>query len=302
MLNTYIKTFFEVANIGSFSAASEELFISKVAVMNQINSLEKLVGVPLLNRTNRGVTLTEAGQSFYRNARKIQNLSEAALEEARKIGGKSNHIIRIGTSMMRPCNKLVELWERIQSTHLQFNIVPFNDDLDSLNALLNSLGNKIDCFVTPCGSMKILKNYNFLPFSSYKYEIAMSKRHHLAQKEILQWADIYNESLLLVNRGESYVVDEIRDEIARNHTRIKIIDFNGYYDATTFNMCEQMGYLIGTMDIWKNLHPSLVTIPVAWNYEMPYGIVYAKNPSKTVQDLINVIEKNITDSEHFQYR
>ena len=119
----------------------------------------------------------------------------------------------------------------------------------------------------------------------------MSKRHRLAQKEILQWADFYNESLLLVNRGESYIVDEIRDEIIRNHTKIKIIDFNGYYDATTFNMCEQMGYLMGTMDIWENLHPSLVTVPVDWNYEMPYGIIYAKNPSKEVQDFIDIIEK-----------
>lgn len=299
MLNAYMKTFFEVVETGSFSSASEELFLSKVSVMNQINSLENLVGVPLLKRTNRGVMLTDAGQSFYRNARKIQNLSEAALEEARKIGGKNNHIIRIGTSMMRPCNKLVELWERTNSAHLQFNIVPFNDGTDSLNALLNSLGNKIDCFVTPCGSMKILMNYNFLPFSSCKYKIAMSKRHRLAQKEILQWTDIYNESLLLVTRGESYVVDEIRDEVARNHTKIKIIDFNGYYDATTFNMCEQMGYLMGTMDIWKNLHPSLVTIPVAWNYEMPYGIIYAKNPSKEVQDFIDVIEKNTTISKRY---
>ena len=294
MLNAYIKTFFEVVDSGSFSAASEELFLSKVSVMNQINTLENTVGVPLLKRTNRGVTLTEAGQSFYRNARKIQNLSEAALEEARKLGGKNNRVIRIGTSMMRPCNKLVELWERTKSQHLQFNIVPFNDDIDSLNILLNSLAKKIDCFVTPCGSMKILMNYNFLPFSTCKYEIAMSKRHRLAKKEILQWTDLYGESLLLINRGESYIVDEIRDEIARFHTEIRVVDFNGYYDATTFNMFEQKGYLMGTMDIWENLHPSLITMPVAWNYEMPYGIIYAKNPSEVMQDFINMIEKNIT--------
>lgn len=292
MLHMYIKTFLEVADCGSFSAASEQLFLSKVSVMNQINALELHVGVPLLIRTNRGVSLTEAGQSFYRNAKKLQHLSDTALEEARKIGGKTERIIRIGTSLMRPCNQLVELWERTKSPRpdYQFNIVPFDDGADSLNALLNGLGGRIDCFVTPCSSMKLLMNYSFLPFGTCKYEIAMSKKHPLSEKKLLEWTDLDGESLLLVNRGESYVVDEIRDEITRHHQGIHVVDFNGYYDATTFNMCEQMGYLMGTMDLWKNLHPSLVTIPVAWNYEMPYGIMYAKEPSKTVTDFIRAIE------------
>ena len=294
MLNINIKTFLEVVDSGSFSAASEQLFLSKVSVMNQINSLESTVGVKLLNRTNHGVTLTEAGQSFYRNARKMQHLSDTALEEARKIGGKNERIIRIGTSMMRPCNKLVELWERKKPAHAdyQFHIVPFDDGVDSLTALLSSLGGKIDCFVTPCGSMQLLMNYNFLPFGTCKYEIAMSKKHPLAEKNLLEWSDLDNESLLLVKRGESYVVDEIRDEISKHHKKINIIDFNGYYDATTFNMCEQMGYLMGTMDLWENLHPSLVTLPVAWDFTMPYGIMYAKEPSKTVKEFISAIEKN----------
>lgn len=294
MLNTYIKTFLEVVDCGSFSSASERLFISKVSVMNQINSLESHVGVPLLIRTNHGVSLTQAGQSFYQNARKLVHLSDMAIDEARKIGKKNEHIIRIGTSLMRPCNKLVELWERMKSPRpdYQFNIVPFDDGIDSLNALLNSLGDRIDCFITPCSSMKLLMNYNFLPFDTCKYEISMSKKHPLAGKQLLEWEDLDGESLLLVNRGESYVVDEIRDEIIRHHKKITVVDFNGYYDATTFNMCEQMGYLMGTMDLWANLHPSLVTIPVVWNYKMPYGIMYAKEPSKTVKDFISAIEES----------
>lgn len=295
MLNTHIKTFLEVADCGSFSAASERLYITKVSVMNQINSLEDTVGVKLLNRSNQGISLTEAGQSFYRNARKMEQLSDAAIQEARKIGGKYQHVIRIGTSMMRPCNKLVELWETFASPRpdYQFHIVPFDDGIDSLNAMLSSLGSDIDCFVTPCSSMKLLMNYSFMPFSTYKYAVALSKKHRLAEKSLLHWDDLENESLLLVRRGESYVVDEIRDEIIRYHKKISIIDFNGYYNATTFNMCEQMGYLMGTMPLWANLHPSLITIPVAWDYEMPYGIMYAKEPSKEVREFIRFIETHL---------
>ncbi len=289
MLNPTIHTFIEVAESGSFSSAAEKLYISKVSVMNQINALEARVGIPLMNRSNHGVTLTEAGQSFYRNARRLQHLADEAIEEARKIGGKNKRVIRIGTSMMRPCNKLVELWETMEKprAEFQFNIVPFHDGAESLNTLLSGLGEKIDCFVTPCSSMKLLMNYNFLPIGTCQYQIAMSKKHRLAKKSVLKWSDLQGESLLLVKRGESYVVDEIRDEITRNHSDINVVDFNGYYDATTFNMCEQRGYLIGTMDLWANLHPSLVTVPVEWDYEMPYGILYTKEPNEPIKEFIS---------------
>ena len=295
MLNPSIKTFLRVADCGCFSAASEKLYLSKVSVMNQINALEAHIGISLFERTNHGVVLTAAGASLYENAAKLMRLSEDAIRQARQIGGAVSQIIRIGTSMMRPCNSLVELWDNINTDgqEYQFNIVPFNDDTDSLSAMLDSLGDKIDCFVTPCGSMTLTMNYSFLPFRSCRCAVAMSKKHPLAKKEILTWEDLEGESLLLIRRGESYVVDEIRDDILREHPGISVVDFDRYYDISTFNLCEQQGYLMETIDIWAGLHPSLVTIPVDWKYEMPYGILYAKKPSDTVKAFVDVISKAI---------
>ena len=291
LLNPYVKTFIKVADCGSFSSAAEQLYISKVSVMNQINTLESHVGVSLFERTHQGVFLTDAGKSLYKNVEKLMRLSDQAIREARQTERAMSQTIRIGTSMMRPCNNLVELWENIDTKHqdYQFRIVPFNDDIDSLNSMLSGLGNKIDCFVTPCGSMHLLMNYNFLPLRNCKCKIAMSRKHRLAKKEILHWEDFEQESLLLIKRGDSYVLDEMRDEIIRNHSSINIIDFDGYYDISTFNLCEQQGYLMETLDIWAHLHPSLVTLPVEWKYEMPYGIIYDKNPSDAVKAFIDVI-------------
>ena len=293
LLNPYIKTFLKASDCGSFSSAAEQLYISKVSVMNQINALEAHVGVPLFDRTHQGVSLTAAGRSFYKNAEAMVRLSEDSIREARQIGGAVSRTIRVGASMMRPCNSLVELWENIDtgSQEYQFNIVPFNDDADSLNAMLVSLGDRIDCFVSPCGSTSMLMNYSFLPLGSCKCAIAMSKKHPLAKKEVLRWEDLEGESLLLIKRGDSYVLDEMRDEIYRVHPSTQIVDFDGYYDLSAFNLCEQQGYLMETLDMWTDLHPSLTTIPVNWKYEMPYGIIYAKKPSETVKAFVDVIAK-----------
>ena len=290
MLDPYIKTFMKAADCGSFSAAAEQLFLSKVSVMNRINALEARIGVSLFERTHQGIVLTSAGRSFYHNAEKLIRLSENAINEARQIGGSTAQTIRIGTSMMRPCNTLVELWESIGGNReYQFSIVPFNDDIDGLSAMLAALGDKIDCFATPCGSMRLLMNYNFLPFGTRRCAVAMSKKHPLAKKEILCWEDLKNESLLLIRRGDSYVLDEMRDDILRSHKSVNIIDFDGYYDMSAFNLCEQKGYLMETLDMWSGLHPSLVTIPVDWGYEMPYGIMYAKEPSDAMIEFIDII-------------
>ena len=293
MLNPFVKTFLKAAECGSFSSAADQLYISKVSVMNQINALEARVGVPLFERTHSGISLTDSGKSFYQNAQAMVRLSETSIREARQIGGAVSQTIRVGTSMMRPCNSLIELWETTgtDSKEYQFNVVPFNDDSDSLNAMLAAVGDEIDCFVTPCGSMSMLMNYSFLPLGSRKCAIAMSKKHPLAKKEILRWEDLAEQSLLLVKRGESYVLDEMRDEIHRVHTSIHVVDFDGYYDLSAFNLCEQRGYLMETLDMWTSLHPSLTTIPVNWDYEMPYGIIYAKKPSNTVKTFIDVISK-----------
>lgn len=93
MLNPYIETFVQVADCGSFASAAENLYISKVSVMNQINALEKYVGVSLFNRTNHGVNLTDAGRSFYKNAKKMIRLANNAVVDAQQ----TQNIIRIGT-------------------------------------------------------------------------------------------------------------------------------------------------------------------------------------------------------------
>lgn len=71
MFEGRLETFLKVAESGSFTKASEELYITPTAVMKQINSLENELSVSLFARTNRGLTLTKAGESFCADARYI---------------------------------------------------------------------------------------------------------------------------------------------------------------------------------------------------------------------------------------
>src|ERR671938_929211 len=71
----------EVAQRGSFSAAAEALSFTQSAVSQQIAALEREAGTTLVERSARGVRLTEAGEAVVRHAEAIMaRLAEAEAE------------------------------------------------------------------------------------------------------------------------------------------------------------------------------------------------------------------------------
>ena len=72
-----LRIFLLVARHGSFTAAAQTLELAVSSVSRQVAALEEDLGVPLLSRTTRSLSLTEAGALFERRAREIvQNLDE----------------------------------------------------------------------------------------------------------------------------------------------------------------------------------------------------------------------------------
>lgn len=66
-----MSAFVQVVNAGSFSGAAKRLDISPASVTSRIQSLEQQLGIRLLNRTTRKVSLTEEGEAFYQRCNRI---------------------------------------------------------------------------------------------------------------------------------------------------------------------------------------------------------------------------------------
>jgi DNA-binding transcriptional LysR family regulator len=76
-----VEVFAQVVEAKSFSAAAENLGISKSLVSRQVSALEQALAVKLLNRSTRKLSLTEAGSIYYEHCANI--LREAALAQRR---------------------------------------------------------------------------------------------------------------------------------------------------------------------------------------------------------------------------
>lgn len=91
-----LATFHAVARLGSVSAAADELHLTQPAVSIQIAALEESARAPLLQRTGRGVRLTEAGELLDNYARRILDLWREAGEEMATLQGVFAGTLRVG--------------------------------------------------------------------------------------------------------------------------------------------------------------------------------------------------------------
>jgi DNA-binding transcriptional LysR family regulator len=90
-----IAAFVRVVDGGSFSAAAGRLKISKSAVSAHVQRLEERLGVRLLNRTTRRLSLTEAGAAYYRHCKRILSEAEAAEQAASALQREPRGTLRI---------------------------------------------------------------------------------------------------------------------------------------------------------------------------------------------------------------
>lgn len=92
----HLRYFIAVAEWKGFSHAARRLYISQSAISEQISDLENEIGVQLLLRNRRQVILTDAGQVFLEEAKKVLAAADNAIESAqRAIRGQVGNL-RIG--------------------------------------------------------------------------------------------------------------------------------------------------------------------------------------------------------------
>jgi len=90
-----MRTFVRVAERGSLSAVARELGVGQSTVTRHLRELEEAVGVPLLSRTTRRVTMTDEGSRYYADSIQILRLVEQAGDEVRGTRGAPAGTIRI---------------------------------------------------------------------------------------------------------------------------------------------------------------------------------------------------------------
>lgn len=198
----HLKYFIIVAEELHFTRAAEKLFIVQPALSRQIKQLEEELGVLLFTRSKRTVTLTEAGQFFYKEVKNLFLTLDQVKARTKQIEtgfvGKIK-VGYVGSAMMTVLPKLITTLQKKQpELHLELYEIPAKIQMEDLKA------GKIDI-----GFLRLPyeeKDLNHEIVSTETYSVVVPANHRKDEKNYKGLHEFAGENFILPPRsaGERY--------------------------------------------------------------------------------------------------
>lgn len=192
-----LKYFVKIAQMGNFSKASKQLYVSQSALSQQIRLLEDELNVRLFVRNKHSVSLTECGSELLPLAVNILQNVIACRERINSLKDLVRGELNIGvTFTLEPCVR--EAMLGFMKVHPNITV---NAYYRSVSELLHELhNNKVDVMF----SFMPTEEHDFveaIPIASHRLMAAMSTSHPLASKEVVSQHDLCHQRIILPDTG-----------------------------------------------------------------------------------------------------
>ena len=200
-----------IADCGSFSRASEQLFISPSALIQQINLLEKEIGFDIFARTNKGVRLTEAGRYYLNQMKQIQAREDLITETAQGMAVPRKNRLQISYLPGQSTKIAMELSHDLLAA---FPELPISLSPVTIKTAEESLlSSKSDCCIMPRLKGNT-KNYltGFI-ISRSTLMIGIHPDLPLSRKKWISCQDFCGQKIVLPKRGTFETSDLFEDKL-----------------------------------------------------------------------------------------
>jgi DNA-binding transcriptional LysR family regulator len=172
----HLRTFREIARLCSFSAVAKELGISQPAVSFQIQKLEQELGTRLIDRTQRAITLTSAGQRLLRFAEEVEGQREKLQYDLDEMREDVSGDLNIAASTIPGEYLLPPLLAKFKQQHPAVKVqVTVTDSLTVINHVRDNVYEIGFCGVEPDG-----KDLTFFKIGSDEITLIVFSGHPFA--------------------------------------------------------------------------------------------------------------------------
>jgi len=117
-----MQTFAAVVDAGSFVGAADALGLSKAAVSRHVNELETRLGIRLLHRTTRRLSLTAEGEVFLGRSRDLLSSLDEAEAEVTSSSSSARGRLRVNVPVSFGISQLAPIWGAFRALHPQVEL------------------------------------------------------------------------------------------------------------------------------------------------------------------------------------
>jgi DNA-binding transcriptional LysR family regulator len=195
-----LRAFAEVARHGSFTAAAGRLHLTQSAVSALVRELERQLGLVVLDRTTRRVTLTEPGTQLLLLAERVLRDVDTAVTEAKGLLDKSRGRVVVAASPLAAATLLPDMIARFGQVHPKVSI-------ELHDVLTDQILHSVRGGTADIGVGTFEKSHTELELSTL-YEdvlgVVLPAKHRLARRQWLRWRDLDGQPLIALARTSAF--------------------------------------------------------------------------------------------------
>jgi DNA-binding transcriptional LysR family regulator len=199
-----LRSFIAVAEAMHFGRAAESLHMAPTALSRLVKTLEDEIGVRLLNRTTRAVTLTRAGLGFLDDAKAILARTEDAARNAREIADSGGMTLRIGAIDAASASFLPAALKSLREAHPTVDI-RLTETMTAQQLQMLRTGRLDLALIRPPTTA------SEFPFETLREErlvALLPDRHPLAARRTIKVSDMVAEPVIIpAKRARPYAYD-----------------------------------------------------------------------------------------------
>jgi len=186
-----------VADLRHFGRAAERCRVTQPTLSSQLRKLEETLGVPLVERTTRFVTLTPIGTNVVAHARRILEEADQISELVRHRHGTLTSVLRLGIIPTLSPYILPLLLSRLHGSFPELRLVLREDLTDNLIAALDAYSLDVLLIALPEQSA----SYRAMPLFQEPFWFACPPGHKLSNRPFVTERELSQERLLLLDEG-----------------------------------------------------------------------------------------------------
>lgn len=185
-----LHTLQTVAEVGSMAKASERLALSQPAISKAVSDMEHVLGMSLLDRSARGVALTESGRLLVERTRVVFDEISQGVSDIERLSDPTQGIVKIGTT--EPVASVVsEIISRLASKYPRVGYDVMVSDLDTLIGELRQRTR--DVVVTRWAARPMADDLAVQPLFKSPLAVMAAQGHPLLRRKKLSLAGMMDE-------------------------------------------------------------------------------------------------------------